>query len=68
MNRVIVNTGRCKRCGICTEFCPAKVFTRQTDGTPVPTYQEKCTGCRMCVLRCPDFALEVEVDTNDGKK
>jgi 2-oxoglutarate ferredoxin oxidoreductase subunit delta len=49
------------------EFCPVKVFTEQADGSPVPTYREKCTGCRMCVLRCPDFALEVEVEKSEGK-
>ncbi|MBA1335296.1 MAG: 2-ketoglutarate ferredoxin oxidoreductase subunit delta [Firmicutes bacterium] len=67
MNRVIVNTDWCKRCGICVEFCPVEVFTQEVDGTPVPEHLEKCTGCRMCVLRCPDFAVEVEVD-KDGTK
>jgi NAD-dependent dihydropyrimidine dehydrogenase PreA subunit len=23
-------------------------------------YPEKCTGCGMCELRCPDFAIEVK--------
>jgi 2-oxoglutarate ferredoxin oxidoreductase subunit delta len=68
MNRVTVNRLWCKKCGICIEYCPVKVFTGEIDGTPVPTFQERCTGCRMCVLRCPDFALEVEVDSDDGRK
>ena len=67
MYRIEVNGTWCKKCGICVEFCPAKVFTEQADGSPVPTYREKCTGCRMCVLRCPDFALEVEVEKSEGK-
>ncbi len=65
MSKVTVDTALCKRCGICIEFCPVGVFVRETDGTPVPQYQDKCTGCRLCVLRCPDFAIEVEVLGDD---
>ncbi|MDD2573333.1 MAG: ferredoxin family protein [Bacillota bacterium] len=68
MNSVTVNGLWCKKCGICVEYCPAKVFTAEKDGTPVPAYQEKCTGCGICVLRCPDFALDVGVDVDDGKR
>jgi 2-oxoglutarate ferredoxin oxidoreductase subunit delta len=61
MNKVTVDTRLCKRCGICSEFCPTKVFTLKADQTPVPEHVDKCTGCRMCELRCPDFAITVEV-------
>ncbi|HCX60868.1 MAG TPA: 2-ketoglutarate ferredoxin oxidoreductase subunit delta [Clostridiales bacterium] len=57
MWKVEVNEKLCKRCGICSTFCPVKVFTCEIDGLPVYTYQEKCTGCNLCVLRCPDIAL-----------
>lgn len=67
MNSVVIDTALCKRCGICVEFCPAKVFIQEIDGTPVPQYQGKCTGCKLCVLRCPDFAIEVEVGEDDNK-
>lgn len=65
MNRVTVNQALCKRCGICVEFCPAKVFEKEIDGLPVAKHQDKCSGCGICVLRCPDFAIEVEVGKND---
>jgi 2-oxoglutarate ferredoxin oxidoreductase subunit delta len=68
MYRITINRRWCKKCGICTEFCPANVFAREADGTPVAAHREKCTGCRICVLRCPDFALEVEVDSDDGNR
>nr|WP_329737719.1 4Fe-4S binding protein [Clostridium phoceensis] len=24
------------------------------------THMENCIGCRLCEMRCPDFAIEVE--------
>ncbi len=67
MNRISVNTAWCKGCGICAAFCPVKVFTQERDGTPVPEYQERCTGCKLCVLRCPDFAIQLEVSGDEPK-
>lgn len=66
MNKITVNKARCKRCGICVEFCPVKVYDKEIDGAPVPARIEKCTGCMLCELRCPDFAIKVEVN-KDGK-
>ncbi len=67
MNKVIVNEDLCKRCGICIEFCPTKVFDQSIDGLPIPEYEDKCTACKLCVYRCPDFAIDVEVFKNDIK-
>ncbi|MFR1131368.1 MAG: 4Fe-4S binding protein [Enterocloster bolteae] len=30
------------------------------NGYPYPARQEDCIGCRLCELRCPDFAVKVE--------
>ena len=57
--RVTVYDAWCKQCGICVEFCPKGVLTKDELGTPQPTYQEKCIGCTQCVLHCPDFAITV---------
>lgn len=65
MNSVRINRNWCKSCGICIEFCPKGVFNKEIDGAPVPTRQEKCSGCRLCELRCPDFAIKVEADANE---
>lgn len=67
MKRIIVSSKLCKRCGICIEFCPVKVFTQEMDGITIPENKEKCIGCRLCELRCPDFAITVEV-VNNGEK
>lgn len=49
----------CKKCGICTYFCPNGVLELDFKGYPAVNHPEKCKGCLMCFLRCPDFALEV---------
>ncbi len=51
----------CKSCGICVEFCPKDVLTGDAFGTPDATAPEKCIGCTLCVLHCPDFAITVSV-------
>ncbi|MBI5015386.1 MAG: 4Fe-4S dicluster domain-containing protein [Deltaproteobacteria bacterium] len=49
----------CKRCGICIAFCPKAVFDAAPDGRPVVARPQDCVGCRLCELRCPDFAISV---------
>jgi len=64
---------RCKRCGLCMELCPSKVYTATSEGYPEITRIEKCTNCRLCELWCPDYAIEVGVSdqmknsTDEGK-
>jgi len=50
----------CKRCGICVEFCPGKVFTMDNMEPPVANHLKGCTVCRLCEMRCPDYAITVE--------
>jgi len=55
----------CKGCGICVEFCPAKILKpskkMNSKGYFPPESQEmeKCKVCGMCSLLCPDFAIAV---------
>ena len=50
----------CKRCGICVEFCPGKVFSLEIGQIPVVAHLDSCTVCRLCEMRCPDYAVSVE--------
>ena len=56
---IAVQTKWCKKCGICVEFCPRKVFTLGRLNEPVLSAPEKCSICRLCELRCPEFAITV---------
>jgi phenylacetyl-CoA:acceptor oxidoreductase subunit 1 len=45
---------RCNQCkeAPCVEVCPAKATTKRPDGI-VQVDQNKCVGCRYCVIACP---------------
>jgi 2-oxoglutarate ferredoxin oxidoreductase subunit delta len=58
-NWVEINRAWCKSCAVCAAFCPTNALTCDEVGTPYLTSSEKCTGCGLCELMCPDFAIEV---------
>ncbi len=60
MKQIDINMKLCKACGICAAFCPKNVFDRDDDGRPVASRAQDCIGCRLCEMRCPDFAIKVE--------
>jgi NAD-dependent dihydropyrimidine dehydrogenase PreA subunit len=33
---------------------------------PIPTGKDKCTGCRICEYYCPDLAIYIEKNEEDG--
>ena len=53
-------------CGICKFVCPQQLFQacREMNAAgyypPELTDPDECTGCRTCMLCCPDFAIVVE--------
>jgi len=60
-----INPQRCKACGLCMHFCPAGGLGHAAEFNAAgyhPAEQQdatKCTGCRQCVLMCPDVAIEI---------
>ena len=57
---------RCKGCIFCVEFCPRGVLVRSerfnAKGYHPPDIvdPDACTGCHLCELLCPEFAIGVE--------
>ncbi|MDR3588638.1 MAG: 4Fe-4S dicluster domain-containing protein [Negativicutes bacterium] len=58
-----IRTNWCKACGVCIAFCPKKVLGFDDTGKVSVKNPEACIGCRLCELRCADFAIDVEGDT-----
>ncbi|MFQ5951798.1 MAG: ferredoxin family protein [Candidatus Omnitrophota bacterium] len=65
--KITINEKWCKRCGICTAFCPQGVFVEDEFKLPIVKYPEKCIKCMLCVVRCPEFAVEVEAIEEEEK-
>jgi 2-oxoglutarate ferredoxin oxidoreductase subunit alpha len=61
--RVFVRTDICKGCSFCIDFCPTDCLTFSNEFNakgyhfPVLSAPEACTGCDLCGLYCPDFAI-----------
>ena len=58
--QITIREKNCKQCGICSYLCPRQVLTQEMGHCPVAAHLENCIGCRLCEMRCPDFAIEVE--------
>lgn len=58
---IIIREKNCKQCGICSYLCPKGVLTQSVGRCPEAAHPQACIGCRLCEMRCPDFAIEVEV-------
>ena len=60
---VVIDTERCKGCELCIPACPPQVLrmsgARNAVGLAYPELLPGCTGCRACLLVCPDFCFEV---------
>lgn len=57
---ITVNEKWCKKCGICIAFCPKSVFVADDFGKPIVKHPENCINCKLCAIRCPDFAIDLD--------
>jgi 2-oxoglutarate ferredoxin oxidoreductase subunit delta len=67
--KIIINTERCKGCGLCVQVCPngSIVISKQSNKSgyfPAEPKNTNCTGCAVCAIICPDAAIEVYRENN----
>jgi 2-oxoglutarate ferredoxin oxidoreductase subunit delta len=65
--RIIINTERCKGCGLCVAVCPKSgiVLAKKSNKSgyfPAQPSNADCTGCAVCAIICPDATIEVQQD------
>ena len=60
----VLKPGKCDRCGLCAEVCPAGAAVLPEDGDPVYDL-EACVGCSQCIALCPQTALRIFWETDE---
>jgi len=64
MSLISINRAWCKACGICIDLCPNQILCKDENGYPEVIDEKRCTKCKLCELRCPDFAIEIKEEVN----
>ncbi len=63
--KIVVDTERCKGCGVCVASCPCDVLglSSEVNGKGYPfavmVNPDGCTGCALCGIICPDSCITV---------
>jgi 2-oxoglutarate ferredoxin oxidoreductase subunit delta len=72
--KITIDPMRCKGCGLCTIACPRNLIVlseriNSQGYLPADISREdlkNCTSCAMCARMCPDVAIAVFRETEDG--
>jgi 2-oxoacid:acceptor oxidoreductase delta subunit (pyruvate/2-ketoisovalerate family) len=62
VERPVINTDLCTRCGLCLVRCPDGAIALDEHGYPVIDY-DHCKGCMICRHECPVLAIEQQQET-----
>jgi 2-oxoglutarate ferredoxin oxidoreductase subunit delta len=68
--KIIIDTERCKGCGLCITVCPRNniVISRESNKSgyfPAEAKNADCTGCTQCAVICPEGIIEVYLQNPD---
>ncbi len=62
---ISINAEFCKQCGLCIAWCPKKIIATSKKlnlkgyFSATLKAKDKCTGCALCAVICPEVAIEV---------
>lgn len=59
VTEIEINQEWCKRCGICSSFCPKSVFATDEHGNVRVEAIDACIACELCERMCPDLAIRL---------
>lgn len=64
MEKIKLNTKRCKGCYLCVSVCPVKALSPSGElgeqgYETVKVDEEKCITCGSCYRMCPDYAIKI---------
>jgi len=67
--KIIIDTERCKGCGLCVIVCPKKSIvisdkSNKNGYFPAVADNTDCTGCCLCAIICPEAIIEVYREDN----
>ncbi len=64
MSRIVIDKEKCKACYLCINECPKQLIKISNDTNKLGVHtvefndpDNKCIGCAMCAMRCPDLAI-----------
>ena len=68
-NKIIIDTERCKGCGLCVIVCPKNgiVISEKSNKNgyfPAERNSNECTGCANCAIICSEAVIEVYRDSD----
>ena len=60
LNRPVLDTEKCTRCGLCALYCPDACVLVEADDYVID--YDYCKGCGICAHECPAGAIHIVVE------